>query len=276
MNQRRRILAAAMTLLMSGMLVKGAIASAASQVEARAATEQEVVTVEWLGSQFFRFTSPRGVVVLTSPDLRNADTPITLEQIDWADIILVPNSHNDDMGQPVPIAVRTGATVLAPAPLGRWLVDQGLDQRQLVRAAAGDTREVQGIRIKVLPNPHDNTLVTGADGGPAVSYMITFENGFTAYFFSHSTISMDMQLYGMLYRPHMVLLSINGTIPVSNPLEFAHSVRLLSTENPNLRTVIPQHLRPGDPVIGQARTEMERLGFGGLMFEPEIGVPYPF
>jgi L-ascorbate metabolism protein UlaG (beta-lactamase superfamily) len=227
---------------------------------------------------FFRLTSPQGVVVLTSPWLGNRDAPISLDQIERADIILVPSSHNDDMGNPVEIAARTGGTVLAPAPLGRWLVENGLDQSQMVRAGVGDVRDIQGVRIRVLPNHHDNTIgASGADGGPAVAYMITFENGFTVYFSPHNLISMDMQLYGMLYQPHMLLLSL-GSAPAAlpDPVEFAHTVRLLATDNANLQVVMPQHLRPGHPSIGEVAVEMERLGLDGLLFEPSIGVVYRY
>src|SRR5262245_34064255 len=47
-----------------------------------AASAQGNVTMEWLGQMFFRFTSPNGVVVMTSPWLTGQDSPITLDDVD--------------------------------------------------------------------------------------------------------------------------------------------------------------------------------------------------
>ena len=86
------------------------------------------VKVEWLGHEFYRLTSPKGVVVITSPWLANPDGPVPLDDLARTDFILVPNAHTDDMGNPIEIAARSGATVIAPAPLGRWLIGNGLKQ----------------------------------------------------------------------------------------------------------------------------------------------------
>ena len=56
------------------------------------------VKLEWLGHEFYRFTSPNGVVVVTSPWLGNPDGPVPKELLARTDFILVPNAHNDDMG----------------------------------------------------------------------------------------------------------------------------------------------------------------------------------
>src|SRR5262245_44739854 len=67
-------------------------------VSAQSDGSEGAVTMEWLGHMFFRFTSPRGVVVMTSPWVVNADSPITLDEVERADILLVPNGHGDDQG----------------------------------------------------------------------------------------------------------------------------------------------------------------------------------
>src|SRR5215218_1251268 len=100
--------------------------SLAAPVAAVAQTAPDKVKIEWLGHEFYRFTSPKGVVILTSPWLANPDGPVALDALAKADFILVPNAHNDDMGNPLEIAAQSGATVIAPGPLGRWLVDKGL------------------------------------------------------------------------------------------------------------------------------------------------------
>ena len=62
------------------------------------ANGQGKVKIEWLGHEFYRLTSPKGVVVITSPWLANPDGPVPLDSLARTDFILVPNAHNDDMG----------------------------------------------------------------------------------------------------------------------------------------------------------------------------------
>jgi len=229
------------------------------------------VKVEWLGHEFYRLTSPKGVVVLTSPWLANPDGPVPLSDLTRTDFILVPNAHTDDMGNPVEIAAQSGATVIAPAPLGRWLIGNGLKQEQFRRAGIGDQFVLKGITFKIAPSGHDNTLATGADGGPAASFFVTFENGFTVFFNGHSTLIADLALYASLYQPDLAILGLAG-----DPPEFAQVARLMTTNNPKLRMVIPSHARPGAPILTDGKRELDRLRIGGLMFVPELRKVYEY
>ncbi|HLW47954.1 MAG TPA: hypothetical protein VKW09_09330 [bacterium] len=56
--------------------------------------------LEWLGWQFFRVTTPRGKVLLFNPALndpratfRNQESPLSLEDLDKADLILAADGH---------------------------------------------------------------------------------------------------------------------------------------------------------------------------------------
>lgn len=230
-----------------------------------AADVQGKVKVEWLGHQFYRLTSPKGVVVITSAWLANPDGPVPLGDLERTDFILVPNAHNDDMGNPLEIAAVSGATVIAPGPLGRWLVEKGLKQEQFRRAGIGDRFVLKGLTFKIAPSSHDNTLATGADGGPAAAFFVTFENGFTFFYNGHSSLVSDLQLYAAIYQPNLAILGLS-----QDPPEFAQVAKLLSTNNPKLRTVIPSHMRPGAPILAEGKRELDRLGLGGLMFVPAL------
>ena len=229
------------------------------------------VKVEWLGHEFYRFTSPKGITVITSPWLANPDGPVPLDALAKTDFILVPNAHSDDMGNPVEIASQSGATVITPGPLGRWLVDQGLKQEQFRRAGTGDRFTLKGITFKIGPSAHDNTLPNGADGGPAASFFITFENGFTIFYPGHSTLLADLPLYAGLYQPDLAILGLTV-----DPPEFAAVAKLLTTNNPKLRTIIPSHMRPDAPVLADGKRELDKLGLGTMMFVPELRKPYEY
>jgi L-ascorbate metabolism protein UlaG (beta-lactamase superfamily) len=229
------------------------------------------VKVEWLGHEFFRLTSPKGVVVITSPWLANPDGPVSLESLKRTDFILVNNAHNDDMGNPIEIAALSGATVLAPGPLGNWLIGQGLKKEQFRRAGVGDMFTLKGITFKIAPSSHDNTLANGADGGPTAAFFVTFENGFTAFYNGHSTLVADLATYATLYQPNLAILGLSG-----DPREFAQVAKMMSTNNPRLRTVIPSHMRPDAPIVAQGKSELEKLGLGQMMFVPELRKAYEY
>ena len=234
-------------------------------------TEAGKVKVEWLGHEFYRLTSPKGVVIITSPWLANPDGPVPLDDLARTDFILVPNAHTDYMGNPIEIAARSGATVIAPAPLGRWLIGNGLKQEHFRRAGIGDQFVLKGITFKIAPSGHDNTLATGADGGPAAAFFITFENGFTVFFNGHSTLIADLALYASLYQPDLAILGLAG-----DPPEFAEVAHLLTTNNSKLRTIIPSHMRPNAPILADGKRELDRLRMAGLMFVPELRKVYEY
>jgi L-ascorbate metabolism protein UlaG (beta-lactamase superfamily) len=228
--------------------------------------------LEWLGHEFYRLTSPDGVVVLTSPWLANADGPVDLDELTRTDIILVPNVHEDDMGNPIEVAAVSGATVIAPGPLGRWLVDSGLPANQLrtTNIGTGQSVRVRDTTIKVGPSAHDNTLPNGADGGPAASYFILFDNGTTFFYSGHATMVADLAIYAGVYQPQVAILGL------TEAPEFAQVGRLVQMNNPKLQQIIPSHIRPRAAILGQAEQELSRLGLGGLLFMPELRRIYEY
>jgi len=231
---------------------------------------QGSVRLEWLGHEFYRLTSPQGTVVLTSPWLDNPDGPVALGELTNTNLILVPNSHGDDMGNPIQVAEVSGATVLAPGPLGRWLMDNGLPQSPFRRAGVGDLFTLNNVRFKIGPSSHDNTLPNGTDGGPSDSFFIMFDNGFTVFYNGHSTLVGDLPIYASVYQPDLAILGL------TEAAEFAKTAQLMTTDNPKLRTVIPSHIRPDAPILNEARQELDRLGLGYLYFMPELHTVYEY
>src|SRR3972149_10008273 len=71
------------------------------------------VKMEWLSWSHFRFTSPAGKIVLTNPWVTNPDSPVKLDDIKQADLILVADGHRDEIGETPEIAIKTGARIVA-------------------------------------------------------------------------------------------------------------------------------------------------------------------
>lgn len=234
--------------------------------------------MEWLSWSHFRFTSPTGKVVLTNPYVANPDSRVKVEDINRADIILVADGHRDEIGSTPEIAKKTGAQVVAVRELAvGYLAAQKIPQQQLVLAGIGDSYTIAGIKVRVVHSIHGSGVPdpTAPYGGPAAGFIVTFENGVTVYFAGSTAIHTDMQLYGSLYKPHVAILPLSGN---RDPLDVAHMVRLLLTDNPNLKTVIPHHhrLQPprGAPTPAALAAEINKMGLPVAVLDPKLGESY--
>lgn len=210
-----------------------------------AAAQAQPVKVEWLSWSHFRFTSPGGKVVLTNPFVTNPDSPIKAADITKADIIVIADGHRDEVGSADEIAIKTGAKVLAASEMLRnYFAERNLAEAQFLPTNPGDRHTIDGITIRGVNSVHGSGTVDKGYGGPALGFVIRFENGLTVYFAGSTALTLDMQLWGSLYRPDVAILPLSGRRDVQ---EIVHMVRLLRTENPNLKTVIPHHHRLQQP-----------------------------
>jgi len=235
---------------------------------------QGEVKIEWLTWSFFRITSPKGKVILTNPWLSNPDSQTSLEQIGQADIILVPTGHRDEVGETVQVANKTGAKVVTTWEMAGAAFKGKIPDDQFVRTQPGSTVNLDGIKIRIVNAVHGSGGANALYGGPALGFFITFENGYTLYFSGSTDLTMDMRLWGELFRPDAAILYLSGGM---NPRDVAHMARLLSEKNPNLKTVIPHHHRlkskagrsPAD--LGKA---LAALGLKAKLLDPQPGKVY--
>lgn len=229
----------------------GVLSRALGPGAAQAQTPSAPARLEWLGWQFFRLTSLRGKVILFNPALndprglfRNRESPVSLEDIETAHLILAADGHADDQGMTVDIAKKTGAMVVTTFELATWMVGQGVDTTKILRSQPGSRFDVDGIKIQVVNSVHGSGApplpgqAAAVYGGPALGFIVTLENGVRIYHAGSTALTQDMQLYGRLYRPHVALLPIASGM---YPDEAAIAAEFLRTDNPNLHSVFPQH-----------------------------------
>jgi L-ascorbate metabolism protein UlaG (beta-lactamase superfamily) len=250
-----------------------------------AQAQSRSVKVEWLGWSFFRFTSPNGKVILTNPFIAgNPDAAVTLADISRADLVLVPNGHRDEIGQTVDIAKKTGAKVVAPFELGTWFIGKGVPEPQVMRRNPGGRLLWEGITIRVVGSVHGSGSGQAVDsdlapiyGGAAAGFMITFENGWTAYFPGSSMATRDMADWGAMYKPDIMIFLMH---PTQEPKDIALAVKHVMTDNPNLKTLIPHHHRvtppPGATTVPEARAALDALGVNVPITNPVRAQVYEF
>ncbi len=239
------------------------------------------VKIEWLTWSFFRITTPDGKVILTNPWYTNPDSSISLDDIPEADIILVPTGHPDEVGNALEVAAKTNATIIASHELTNLVwKDENAGFRDPIifngitiqsrSFQPGSTTTIDGITIRAVTALHGNYDT----GGPAMGFFITMEDGYTIYFSGSTDLTLDMKLWGELFKPDAALLYLASGM---NPRDVAVMVQLLSENNPNLKTVIPHHHRLDAPEgrtpadLGKAMAE---LGLKAELIDPQPGVVY--
>lgn len=265
-----------------GALVAAALcgAAAAQQVE-----------VMWLGHATFRITSVAGKVIVIDPYLiKNPRTPAKykdLAALGKVDLILVTHGHADHMSDLPELAKITGATVVAPYELGRQLVFLGLvEQARMSGLNKGGATTPVGPAIKVhmVQAQHSSSIDVAVvkpemantfkylDGGPAVGYVIEFENGYRIYHTGDTDIFGDMALIQRLFKPDLALVSIGGYFTM-DPQTAALAMR----EYVKPKVVVPMHYGT-NPVINRTAAEFKAaLGNAPIrMIEMKPGEPLRF
>ncbi|MBI4247624.1 MAG: MBL fold metallo-hydrolase [Candidatus Rokubacteria bacterium] len=257
------------------MLVVAVVAGVVAAT-AGAAAQSAPVKLEWLSWSHFRFTSPGGKVILTNPFVENPDSPIKVADIPKADIIVVADGHRDEVGSADEIAVKTGAMILGASELMRnYFAPRNFPEKQYLVTNPGDWHKVGGITIRGVNAVHGSGTIDKGYGGPALGFIIHFENGLTVYFAGSTALTLDMQLWGSLYKPDVAILPLAGRRDVQ---DFPHMVRLLRTENPNLKTIIPHHHRLKPPAGAPTPTDLDNAvkaaGLPVRVLNPELSRVY--
>jgi len=79
----------------------------------------------------------------------------------------------------------------------------------------------------------------------------------------------------MLYKPDVAILPLNAN---RDPQDMVHMVRLLRTENPNLKTIIPHHHRlqppPGAPTPAVLEATLKAAGQPVTVLNPDLRKVY--
>ena len=193
---------------------------------------------------------------------------MSVDDINTVDLILVADAHNDELGQTIDIAKKTGAmTFAAGGGLNGWMLEQGLPMAQIAQrfAQPGNAYRMGDIRVVMLNAIHGSEIgqptAMNPYGGTAASYIVTFEDGYTVYFQGSSAATADMALWAEMYKPHAMIFHMSGTHDVT---DVAMSIRLMGTNNPNLKMLLPHHHRvqvpAGQTGFAEVQGAMAELG----------------
>ncbi len=258
----------------------------AAPSRALAQTSESPAQLEWLGWGAFRLTSVRGKIILFNPSLndaravfKNRESPLNLDDISAAHLILPADGHADDQGMTVDIAKKTGASVVTTSELANWMVGQGVASDKILRSQPGSRFEIEGIKVQVVNSVHGSGAPplpgqpAAVYGGPALGFIVTLENGVKIYHAGSTALTQDLQLYGRLFKPQVALLPIGSGM---FPDDAAMAAEFLRTDNPNLHSVFPQHHASFSPPSQQSSLFLKEVQArprlqGVRAFDPKPG-----
>ena len=204
----------------------------------------------WHGHSCFTLVTDEGTRILLDPFLdHNPKADVKADQIDKVDFILCSHGHGDHFSDCVPIARRTGATVISTYELANFVKEQG--------AQAGHGLNIGGAyefpfgRVKLTTALHSGTLL-GTTATDCCGFLINLRGGQRVYFAGDTALTMDMQL--LKGQVDVALLPIGDNFTMG-PEDAARAVEFIQP-----RVVIPMHYDTFEMIAQDPEAFRTRVG----------------
>lgn len=200
------------------------------------------VKAHWLGHSAFKLESQSGKIIYIDPFLKeNPSTPDEFKEVNEADYILLTHGHDDHVGDTVEIAQNTGAKVVGILELMGILQEEGLPEDQAIGFNKGGTVHFEDFSVTLVSANHSSSYKGKYAGDPG-GLVISFEDDICIYHMGDTNIFADLELYGELYRPHVVLAP-TGDHFTMGPEEAAYATELIGCE-----IAVPIHYGTWPPI----------------------------
>ena len=234
------------------------------------------IKLEWFSWSIFRLTSPTGKIVLINPFVTNPDSKVKVADFPKADVIVVADGHRDEVGSTDEIALATGAKIVTSFEMFNvWFEPRKVPVEQVLRSGPGDWNKIGDIAIRNVGSIHGSGTADKLYGGAAMGFMIKFENGLTVYFAGSTAPTLDMTMWGRMYKPDVAILQMSAG---KDPQDLVEEIRMLRTGNPNLKTIIPHHHRlqvpPGGTTPADVAAAVKAAKLPVTVLIPDLGKSY--
>ncbi len=183
--------------------------------------------VTYLGHASFKIEED-GKIVYVDPWLSGPTSPITVDDVDKADIVLVTHDHADHgFVEGRDICKKTGAIFVALNELAIKAGDQGVENIHTLNL--GGSVEIGGVVVTLVQAFHSSGV------GAPTGFIVRFPSN-SFYHAGDTGVFSSMKLFAELYSPlDLALLPIGSTYTMDIH-QAALSVKLLKPSN-----VIPMH-----------------------------------
>jgi L-ascorbate metabolism protein UlaG (beta-lactamase superfamily) len=187
-------------------------------------------TLRYLGAAGFEVVGPTHRILIDPFLSENPRAPVSPDELEPPDVILVSHAAFDHYGDTAAIAKRSGAPVVCDAAVRAMLIDEGVPPDQVQATTWGIVTQVAGLEVRPVECHHWSAgqLSNGQTvvGNP-IAFVVETEPGVRIYHYGDTCI-FDMRLIGELYEPTV------GLLGCTVPHELAHRVpgpgRFLSGE----------------------------------------------
>lgn len=192
--------------------------------------------LRYLGISFVEIHTDEGKVVYIDPCISiNPDCPISIEDIERADLVLVTHMARDHASDMIPVLERTGAQLVCARDTALAARRAGIPEERIKVVLSGVEVERAGVRVKALKTEHGSWSIQ--DDRPvfdlSLGYICYVREGVGIYHVGDTSIFSEFQLFGRLYRPKVMLVPIGmfpGAITEMDPREAAVAVGMVSPE----------------------------------------------
>lgn len=192
--------------------------------------------IMWLAHAGFRISTGKGKILYIDPWIENPLSPVTVDDVREATMVLVTHDHFDHVGQAAEIVKKTGALLVANVETARRMQsDFQIPEEKVCYFGygmnIGGSLLYEGITVIMTQAFHSTE--TGAPCG----YIIKLEDGTTMYHAGDTGIFDSMKTFGERYKIDVAMLPI-GSVFTMDPLQAAWAAKMIAP-----RTVIPMHYK---------------------------------
>lgn len=166
-----------------------------------------------------------------------------------ADFILQTHGHGDHIADTVPLAKRTGATVIANFEICNWIGAKGHEKVHAMNTGGGYNFPFG--RVKMTPALHSSGLPDGSYGGDPGGFLV-MADGKTVYIAGDTALFSDMALIGQAGIDVAIL-------PVGDNFTMGPDDSVLALDYLQPKMVVPGHYNTWPPIAIDVNAWAERV-----------------
>lgn len=202
----------------------------------------------FLGHSCWKITAGKTVILIDPFINGNPQSPVKVEDVK-ADYLIVTHAHGDHLGDAIPIAKRSGGTIISNYEIAMYCGKQGAAVHPM---HIGGAHAFPFGRVKLTPAWHGSSFPDGSYGGTPAGCLVTVE-GKTVYHTGDTGLFMDMQLIGEMNPIDVALIPIgdNFTMGIDD------AVKAVSLLKP--KKVIPMHYNTFDMIKSDPTAFSDRI-----------------
>jgi L-ascorbate metabolism protein UlaG (beta-lactamase superfamily) len=194
-----------------------------------------MATLTWHGHSCFLLETDGGQRIMIDPWLdENPASDIKTKDVEALDYILVSHGHSDHFDDCIPLAKKTGATVVSTYELVAFVQSQGVEKGHGMNI--GGAYVFDFGRVKLTPALHTGSISGDKEGAHTTDcsgFLISLNEGQRLYHAGDTALIVDMQLLRGSVDVAILPIGDNYTM---GPEDAARAVEMIEPE-----VVIPMH-----------------------------------